>query len=310
MDELALYGYDLFGEPVQPERRGALSQRFEFPPFSVLNARDGSWQDRKRAWLSLGIVGELGRDVTTYSNNWAKEHGIQGNCTRMESNYASVFDPVLCELTYRWWAPAGGQIVDPFAGGSVRGIVAGLLGYRYHGIELRAEQIVANRAQCEAITPYAPVEWVAGDAMDCMDDAPLADLIFTCPPYGDLERYSDDPRDLSTMEYHTFIAAYRRIILRCAKTLKPNSLACFVVGDFRDRRTGMYRGFVADTISACRDVGLDLYNDAVLLTSIGNLPIRVGRQFASSRKLGKAHQNVLVFTNGTPRLAKTDRSNS
>jgi len=36
-------------------------------------------------------------------------------------------------------------VLDPFAGGSVRGIVASRLGYRYVGIELRQEQVEANR---------------------------------------------------------------------------------------------------------------------------------------------------------------------
>jgi hypothetical protein len=40
---------------------GSLSARFGVPPFSVLNARDGWWQDRKRAWLALGIRSEVGR---------------------------------------------------------------------------------------------------------------------------------------------------------------------------------------------------------------------------------------------------------
>lgn len=38
-----------------------LAERFIIPPFSVLDARQGYWQDRKRAWLSLGIQSELGR---------------------------------------------------------------------------------------------------------------------------------------------------------------------------------------------------------------------------------------------------------
>ena len=40
---------------------GSLSAKFMVPPFSVLNAREGWWQDRKRAWLALGIQSELGR---------------------------------------------------------------------------------------------------------------------------------------------------------------------------------------------------------------------------------------------------------
>ena len=41
--------------------KGNLSDRFMIPPFTVLNAREGWWQNRKRAWLALGIKSELGR---------------------------------------------------------------------------------------------------------------------------------------------------------------------------------------------------------------------------------------------------------
>lgn len=195
------------------------------------------------------------------------------------------------------------MIVDPFAGGSVRGLIASLLGFEYRGIDLRHEQVEANEAQREAICPDGRCAWLTGDSMQMMDQAPPADLIFTCPPYGDLERYSDDPRDLSTMEYHTFLAAYKRIILCCSKTLKPDRFACFVVGDFRDPKSGFYRGFVADTIKAFEEVGMPLYNEAILVTAVGSLPVRVSAQFERSRKLGKTHQNVLVFAKGDPRKA-------
>lgn len=41
--------------------QGSLAARFGIPPFSVLNARGGWWQERKRAWLALGIRSEIGR---------------------------------------------------------------------------------------------------------------------------------------------------------------------------------------------------------------------------------------------------------
>lgn len=40
---------------------GSLAERFGVPPFTVLDARQGYWQDRKAAWLALGIESELGR---------------------------------------------------------------------------------------------------------------------------------------------------------------------------------------------------------------------------------------------------------
>lgn len=45
----------------QGSANGKLSDRFMLPPFSVLNSREGWWQDRKRAWLAVGIKSELGR---------------------------------------------------------------------------------------------------------------------------------------------------------------------------------------------------------------------------------------------------------
>ncbi len=45
----------------EPEARQKLSERFGVAPFSVLNAREGWWQERKNAWLALGIRSEIGR---------------------------------------------------------------------------------------------------------------------------------------------------------------------------------------------------------------------------------------------------------
>lgn len=52
---------DLFGEPVLNGHKSVLAQTFAYPPFSVLNAREGWWQERKRQWLALGIKSEVGR---------------------------------------------------------------------------------------------------------------------------------------------------------------------------------------------------------------------------------------------------------
>ena len=122
-------------------------------------------------------------------------------------------------------------------------------------------------------------------------------MIFSCPPYADLERYSDNPADLSTMDYAEFVTAYRRIIAASVAMLKQNRFCCFVVGDIRDNK-GFYRNFVSDTIAAFEACGARLYNEAILVTSVGSLPIRVGRQFAMNRKLGKTHQNCLFFYKG------------
>lgn len=287
-----LYGVDLFGDVMKPKASGLVAERFVIPPFTILDAKQGDWQERKRAWLSIGIRGEVGRDASSiHCPLTANNEGLG------DANYVSIFDPVVCELAYRWFSPEGGQIVDPFAGGSVRGIVAGALGRKYYGCDLRQEQIDVNELQADAIETQVKPKWVCGDSMDELPNAPLADMVFSCPPYGDLEVYSDNPNDLSSMEWHTFVAAYKRIIMRSVERMKPDTFACFVVGDFRDKK-GHYRNFVSTTIEAFEECGARLYNEAILATSVGSAAMRVTKQFNAGRKLAKTHQNVLVFVKG------------
>lgn len=226
------------------------------------------------------------------------------NLAAQPESGTSIFDPVLCEMAYRWFSPKDGVVLDPFAGGSVRGIVAAVLGRQYFGCDLRAEQIEANREQSTAICKENQPTWVCGDSreIDKHYAGVQADLVFSCPPYADLEVYSDDPKDLSTLNYKEFLQAYRLIISKCAAMLKQDRFACFVVGDVRDKK-GNYYNFVGDTVQAFIDAGLNYYNEAILVTSVGSLPIRVGRQFESGRKLGKTHQNVLVFVKGDGKRA-------
>jgi DNA modification methylase len=218
----------------------------------------------------------------------------------------SIFDPVLCELAYRWFSPDGGLVLDPFAGGSVRGIVASKLNREYIGIELREDQVKANREQAELICTDKIPAWHCGDSVDikriCHDVK--ADLVFSCPPYADLEVYSDDPKDLSNMPYEQFLSCYRHIIKESIRLLKDNRFAVFVVGEVRSKKNnGAYYGFVPDTIKAFEDAGARYYNEAILINSAGTLPLRAGKSLKSSRKLGKSHQNVLIFCKGDAKLA-------
>lgn len=303
---------------------GALTERFGFPPFSVLNAREGKWQERKREWLTLGIASEIGRDdslvfdvssqpVATYQLKNAFDEKLGRKSAWAEFAEAhpeaivqggtSIFDPVLTELCYAWFCPEHGNILDPFAGGSVRGVVASRMKRNYVGVDLRGEQVEANRKQGEMLCEeYHPV-WHQGDSREVVPTLEgTFDFIFSCPPYADLERYSEDPKDLSTMDYPEFVQAYDEIIAKACTLLTDDAFACFIVGEVRGD-DGNFYGFVPDTIRAFEKAGLRFYNEGILVTAVGSLAIRVGRQFDLSRKLGRTHQNILVFVKGDPKKA-------
>lgn len=334
-----LHGTGFFDAALTP-KRSIMAQKFIVPPFSVLDARQGDWAARKRAWLDLGLRGEEGRERDeTDTMNRAYRKTLDGHGKRLREQYSkravneqtkagideglnydeegpgtgtSIFDPVLTELSYRWFCLSGGRILDPFAGGSTRGIVASLLGYQYTGIEVRDVQVEANNRQRDLIAGDPTPLWVLGDSTeldklvsDSRGDEFLADLVFACPPYYDLELYSHDSRDGSTHKtYDDFIEWYYKVFDQCVNRLADNRFLVVVVGEIRDAKTGAYRNFIGDNINVFLDLGLTYYNELILVTKGGSLPLRAGKYFNTSRKVGKSHQNVLVFWKGDPMKIK------
>jgi len=288
---------------------GALTDVYGTPPFTVLDANRGSWRKRKAAWYELLERG-AGRDgdLLIDGGGQALADAKTGALTR-----TSVFDPVLAELLVRWYSAKGAKVLDPFAGGPERGLVSAALGRDYTGLEIRPEQVEANRRQAAALgVGMEQAHWVEADSAALLDavDGPnagreqiIADMVLGCPPYYDLEVYSELEGDISDAPtYQDFLTQYRRIVWHTVDRLREDRFAAWVVGDIRDKR-GMLRGFPGDTIRAFEDAGAKLYNEAVLVTLAGTAGLRAGMYMRTGRKLARTHQTVLVFVKGDPKKA-------
>lgn len=291
--------------PDPPDLMGdTLAQQFIVAPFTVLRAPE--FNARCTAWKKcLDMPMGFGGGVEAGTGG-----GGGGVMAEFEKDQAgtSTFNPAVAEIHYWWFCPKGGQILDPFAGSWVRGMVAAWRGYSYIGVDLRQIQVDANYAQLQkAPTPEPSPTWVCGDSTELTSlintEGEGADYIFSSPPYAGLEKYSDDPRDLNNMTYDRFLYGYRSAIHQACSFLKPNRFATFVVGEVRNKDTGGYKSFVHDTVRAFEDAGLMYYNEAILVTSSGSVGSRISYPFATSRKLGKIHQNLLTFVKGDPQLA-------
>lgn len=281
MKELDLFGNEIIKDEL-------LRDKFIEPPFSILDTKSANWQRRKKQWNRLGIQSEIGRDAKVINmDTTAKKNNT--------AEYVSIFDPALCEVLYHWFCPNGGSILDPFAGGSVRGIVANYLNYKYTGIDIRQEQIDSNRIQgINILNVNNQPNWYVGDSNIILNGITNQyDFVFSCPPYADLEVYSDLDGDISNMSYLDFIKAYKSIISKSCALLKVGGYACFVVGEVRDKN-GNYLGFVPDTIRAFQECGMKYYNEAILLNAVASASMRANGNM-KSQKLVKIHQNVLIF---------------
>lgn len=265
---------------------GILAEVFGAPPFSVLDARQGYWGDRKRWWnAKIGDLGETREDTLSRPGDIL---GVIGG--------TSILDATLAEIVCRWFTKPRFKIFDCFSGDTVFGYVAGAIGLDFTGIELRQEQVDLNNEQCKDFK----ARYICDDALNMnahIRDRSM-DFFFTCPPYADLEVYSDNPQDLSTMDRDHFFDVLQRCLANTYAKLKQNRFAVVVVSEVRNKATGAYIGLVPATIRIMEEAGYLYWNEMMLINVPGTLPLRAGKQMHHTRKIGRTHQNVLVFYKG------------
>lgn len=275
------------------DKKGSLQERFVVPPFSILDTRKGYWKERKQVWREL--IGDAGE-----SREGTLADGDTNVMASINSG-VSLFDPVLAEALCKWFTPnAGAKIFDCFAGDTQKGFVFGHCGYEFTGIELRQEQIDVNNSVLANFN--LPVKYICDDGQNVAKHIKKTsqDLLFSCPPYFDLEVYSDKPNDASNQSsYDGFLEILDNALTSSIGCLKDDRFAVIVVGDVRDSKTGFYHSITGDVKDIFKRNGMLLYNELIIVEAIGTLPQRVGR-YMTNRKIGKCHQNVLVFYKGNP----------
>lgn len=270
---------------------GILVSKFLVPPLTIFDTRMDYWQKRKNYWGMLGMDSGDGRSVTTIEQFDYEKYG------KKMSSKQSIFDPVLCEVIYTYFTKPGYNIIDPFAGGSVRGIIAEKLGRNYIGIDVRKEQVDSNIKQAKKIG--VEPKWAHRNSAT-LDIKHKYDFLFTCPPYYDLEVYDKELKgDISNCDtYDEFLGYYTSITKKFINSINDDRFMCYVVSNVRDKNTGAYYDLVGDTNRIFMDSGCKLYNDIVLINSYATAGVRASAQFEAYRKVIKVHQNCMVYYKG------------
>lgn len=277
-------------DPTADPENASLQDKFLVPPFSILDARQGYWLDRKRLWRErIGDEGQA-RDVSVFDGN------LKNYVTDSFAS-ASILDPVLCEIVCKWFTPGdNSNVFDVFAGDTVFGWVSSFLGHNFTGIELRKEQADFNTRATQGMT----ARYICDDGQNVLQhiEEQSQDMLFSCPPYFDLEVYSELENDASNQDtYEDFYKILDTAFSRAIKCLKDERFAVIVVGDVRNRKTGTYYGFPDDIKATFKRNGMECLNEIILIDPIGTARLRASR-YMDYRKVAKVHQNVLVFYKG------------
>ena len=123
-------------------------------------------------------------------------------------------------------------------------------------------------------------------------------MFFSCPPYFDLEVYSNKENDASNQEtYEEFYEILDKAFTESIKCLKENRFAVVVAGDVRNKKTDEYYDFIGSIKQTFKNNGMKLYNELILLDNIGTAALRANK-FSTSRKNVKIHQNIVIFYKG------------
>ena len=200
----------------------------ENPKFA---SRDGCWQGSSgmsNVILATKTI-ENGEVVST------KGKSFNGN--------ASVLDPVACEVILRFFMPTlGRRVYNPFGGGVQFGFITGSYGYDYVASEIRQNQCDANNAICQDLNS---AKWVKSDSSTYKPEG-MFDLMFTCPPYYQVEEYLDydkvipegELNNLPTYEQFrdTLFAGYKKSL----EHLNDNCFFVVMTGDSRDKNGAYY----------------------------------------------------------------------
>lgn len=282
-----------------------LADKFIIPPFDIFDAKQKDWLNRKRLWNTLiKDKGDARADIIVYNNKDTNNKSKYKDNGVME-NEMSLLDPVLSEVITLWFTPHKEcNVFDCFAGDTIFGFVSGYLGHKFTGIELRQEQVDFNNNRVSKFNLNA--NYICDDGCNVAKHIKekSQDLLFSCPPYYDLEVYSDLENDASNQEsYEDFFKIIDKAFSDAIDCLKDDRFAVIVCGDVRNKKTGAYYGFPTDIIRLFEKKGLILYNNIKMLTPFGTAQIRATK-YMENRKTVHIYQDVLVFYKGNTKNIK------
>jgi len=261
------------------ERNGVKNPKFA--------SREGAWQ------------GESGMANVVLAKQTVEAGEIKNDMTKSLNANVSVLDPVACEIILRFFMPLDGcRVYNPFGGGVQFGFVTGDCGYEYLSSEIRQNQADANNAICQ---DFYNTKWLVSDSSKFKPKQKY-DLVFTCPPYYQVEDYLDydgkppvgELNSLPTYEEFrdTLFQGYKNAI----EALNDNCFFVVMTGDSRDKN-GAYYGCEAEHELFFKEQGLHIYNKIVYL-ECEFTRLAHAKRTLHYRKFPKREQKILIFYKG------------
>lgn len=253
------------------------------------------WESNPKDSFTKSLKKEIGDAGQNRKSSFEKDDPTSLSTYRGKLT-ASIFSPQIAAYALNFYAPSeGGLIADPFAGGGTRAIMSAALGHNYIGTELREEEQQDVNRRVSNLGYEAQAFVVHDDGRNLDRHVKNADMILTCPPYWNLEKYDGGDKDLSSCDtYDGFVDAIQEVAEACLRSIKPGGIAVWVVGLHRDRK-GYLLPLNHDVAAAHRRAGWILKEEVVIRRVNDGSITRVGQFERGRRHLIRQHEYALVL---------------
>ena len=250
--------------------------QFGWLPLSVIEPDRKSKKKWKHAYLDDGIEEKRRSDNTEY----------------LPGLGFSEFHAGLTENILMYWSMDNSVIVDPFAGRLTRAYISSKMGRKYYGYDISPTTVNRVREHLNKHNVSATLYCDDGCKMKQTPDN-FADLVMTCPPYHQLEKYESVYGQLSDLKtYQEFLDMIELCGNNINRILKPGGFCVWVCGDWRDGDS--LRIFHSDTIKLFEKVGLITHDVLVMKNKSPFASMQIGK-VAAKRYTSKVHEYILVF---------------
>lgn len=224
------------------------------------------------------------------------------NYENASSSSMSEFNPDLCKFIIEYWSKPNDIILDPFHGWGTRACISKQLNRNYIGFdisqktnkdvkELILKQVVSSMWFDVKDNVFIDLRCGDGLKLEGINDNSV-DLIFTCPPYFNIEKYESCAGQLSDIEeYSEFLKKLGEGIKVGYNKLKPNKFCIYVVGDWRKNDELVL--FNQDVVKLHKEAGFKVHD--LLIHKLNSASVIGCGKWEEKGFVTKSHEYVLVF---------------
>jgi len=246
---------------------------------------------------------------TSYSSFWLYNREADENSEHFRDSFVnfyndkdllSEFNPTVAKNIISFWSEPKDIIFDPFSG-RTRALVSYAMDRAYVGCEVSKDVITYMSNKFTDLKLYDDdnfnVDIINDDCINIDNKYPdiQFDMVFTCPPYYNLEKYESCEGQLSDIKkYDVFMTELTRRLDVAVDKLKSGGYMCIVIGDFRRNRK--YITLHSDLIQLMKQNDNIKLHDVI---AIQNLPFATAAFYFGARRkykyTAKAHEYLLIW---------------